>query len=92
MRGTFVPRLEVALIALMCGGFLLIAQTWSFVAYQIGLTAVLVATLLNIAVGNLPRQAGAGRALLLTAGILAIVAAVFAGGIVLVPWLAALGR
>jgi hypothetical protein len=92
MKRAIVPRLEVALISLMCLGFLLIAQTWSFVVYQIGLVAVLVATLLNIAVGNLPRQASPARALVLTVFILAIVAAVFALGIALVPSLAALGR
>lgn len=92
MKNTIVPRAEVCLIALMCIGFVLITQTWSFVAYQIGLSGVLVATLLNIAVGNLPRQATPARALLLTLGILAIVAAVFAAGILLVPTLASLGR
>lgn len=92
MRHSIVPRLEVALITLMCLGFLLIAQTWSFRAYQAGLLAVMVATVLNIAVGNLPRQASAGRALALTAAILALVALVFGAGILLVPVLATMGR
>ena len=90
-RHTIVGRAELALILVMAAGFLLIVQQWSFAAYQIGLLTVMAATVLNIAVGNLPRAAGAARALGLTLFILAIVAAVFAAGIVLVPYLAQLG-
>jgi uncharacterized membrane protein YecN with MAPEG domain len=86
-----VGRAEFVLIAVMVLGFLLIAQQWSFAVYQVGLLTVMAATVLNIAVGNLPRNAGPGRALGLTLFILAIVAAVFAAGISLVPYLAQLG-
>jgi hypothetical protein len=82
-----VPRAEFTLIVVMCAGFALIAQTFSFRLFQLGLLAVMGATLLNIAVGNLPRQAGAGRALLLTLAILGLVAVVFGAGILLVPTL-----
>ena len=90
-RRAIVGRAELALILVMGLGFLLIVQQWSFAAYQVGLLTVMAATVLNIAVGNLPRAAGPGRALGLTLCILAIVAAVFAAGIVLVPYLAQLG-
>lgn len=90
MRG-IVPRAELALILIMVLGFLLIVQQWSFGLFQIGLLTVMAATILNIAVGNLPRNAGLGRALRLTVLLLAIVAAVFAAGILLVPYLARLG-
>ena len=86
-----VARAELVLILVMGLGLLLIVQQWSFAAYQIGLLTVMAATVLNIAVGNLPRAAGAVRALGLTLFILAIVAAVFAAGILLVPYLAQLG-
>lgn len=86
-----VARAELVLILVMCIGFVLIVQQWSFAAYQIGLLTVMGATVLNIAVGNLPRTAGPVWALGLTVLILAIVAAVFAGGIALVPYLAQLG-
>lgn len=76
----------------MCTGFVLIAQTWNFPAYQLGLVAVIIATLLNIPVGNLPRDASVGRTFLLTLGILGIIVAVFVIGILLVPYLAQLGR
>jgi len=87
-----VARAEIVLIASMGVGFLLVLQTWSFPLYQVGLSLVLVATVLNIAVGNLPRQAGPARALGLTAFILGIVAAVFAAGILLVPVFAQMGQ
>ena len=90
-RHAIVGRAELALILVMALGFLLIVQQWSFAAYQVGLLTVMAATVLNIAVGNLPRTAGPGRALGLTRFILAIVAAVFAAGIFLVPYLAQLG-
>jgi hypothetical protein len=86
-----VPRAELALILIMVAGFLLIVQEWSFGLFQIGLLTVMAATILNIAVGNLPRSAGLWQALRLTALILLIVAAVFAAGIFLVPYLARLG-
>ncbi len=86
-----VPRAELVLILVMCAGFLLIIQQWSFPLYQIGLVTVMGATLLNIAVGNLPRAAGLGRALGLTLLLLVITAAVFVAGVLLVPYLARLG-
>lgn len=92
MRRHIVPRAEFTLIALMGLGFLLILQTWSFTLYRLGLLLVLGATLLNIAVGNLPRTAPPGRALLLTGLLLLIVAAVFVVGILLVPTLTQMGQ
>jgi hypothetical protein len=92
MRTGIVPRAEAALIIIMCLAVLLIAQQWSFPTYQFGLLVLMAATVLNIAVGNLPRSASAGRAVMLTGGILLIVAAVFGAGILLVPYLATLGR
>ena len=87
-----VPRLETALLSVMGLGILLVLQWWSFPLYQIGLMVLVLATLLNIAVGNLPRDASAMRSLVLIAGILLLVAAVFGIGIVLVPVLAELGQ
>ncbi len=90
-RQNIVGRAELLLILVMAAGFLLIVQQWSFAAYRIGLLTVMAATVLNIAVGNLPRTAGPLRALALTLMIVAIVAAVFIAGILLVPYLAQLG-
>ena len=87
-----VARAELALICIMALGFVLIAQQAAFGLYQVGLLTVIGSTLLHIAVGNLPPDAGPVRALALTALILAVVAAVFVAGILLVPVLAQLGR
>lgn len=87
-----VPRAELTLICVMGAGFLLILQPWNFPCYRLGLILVLAATVLNIAVGNLPRNATPVRALLLTALILAITLAVFVLGILLVPVFAQMGQ
>ncbi len=87
-----VARAELALICLMAAGFVLIAQQSAFGLYQVGLVVVMASTLLHIAVGNLPRDAGIGRTLLWTVFILVMVAVVFGVGILLVPILAQLGR
>jgi hypothetical protein len=83
---------ETVLILSMALGFALIAQQASMLLYQVGLGIVVVATLLQIAVGNVPKDAGLGRSLRLIALFLGIVAAVFALGILLVPYLTNLGR
>lgn len=92
MRRTLVPRLELALICLFGVGFCLILQQWSFAGYRWGLQLLIAVTLLNIAVGNLPKDASPLRAGLLTLLILAVVALVFGLGILLVPYLAQMGR
>ena len=92
MDGRILPRVELALILLMMLGFLLITQQWSFVLYQIGLLTVIGATILNIAVGNVPRAARGWRAFRAAVIILAVTAAVFVIGILLVPTLAHLAQ
>jgi len=87
-----LARTELALICIMVVGFVLIAQQFAFGLYQVGLLTVMASTLLHIAVGNLPLNAGPGRTLMWTVMILGIVAAVFGLGILLVPFLAQLGR
>lgn len=92
MEGRLLPRIELLLILLMMTGFVLIAQQWSFALYQLGLLTVICATILNIAVGNVPRTARGWRALRAVVVILAGTAAVFVIGILLVPYLAELGQ
>ena len=87
-----IARTELALICLIAAGFALIAQQRAFGLYQVGLVTVMASTLLHIAVGNLPRGAGIARTLLWTLAILAMVAAVFGAGILLVPVVARLGQ
>ncbi len=73
-------------------GFLLITQQWSFGLYRIGLLTVIGATILNIAVSNVPRAARGWRALRAIIIILAVTGGVFGLGILLVPYLAELGQ
>lgn len=91
-RPSIVPKAEAALLCLLGIGFLMVLQTWFFPVYHYGLLLVIAATLLNIAVGNLPRSASPLRAVLMTLMLLAIVAAVVIIGIVLVPVLAGMGQ
>lgn len=92
MEGRLLPRVELALIILMVLGCILIAQQWSFALYQAGLLTVIGATILNIAVGNVPRAARGWRAFGAVLIILAVTAALFIIGILLVPYLARLGQ
>ncbi|MDQ0467756.1 hypothetical protein [Labrys wisconsinensis] len=89
---SFPERAERVLIAALLVGIALIAQRINIVLFKTGLGVLVVATFLQIAVGNLPKEASLGRSLVLIAVILAIVAAVFAIGIVLVPVLSQMGR
>ena len=92
MPSRLLARAETTLIILMIAGFLLIAQQWVFALYRLGLLVVICATILNIAVSNVPKSArglSAARDLVI---ILAVVATVFFLGIALVPYLARLGQ
>lgn len=92
MESRALLRAELALIILMVLGCVLIAQQWSFILYQLGLLTVIGATLLSIAVGNVPRAARGWRAGGAIVIILAVTAALFIIGILLVPYLAHLGQ
>lgn len=89
---SFPERAERVLIAGLLVGIGLIAQRYNVTLFKVGLSILVVATFLQIAVGNLPKEASFGRSLALIALILAIVAAVFAIGIALVPVLSQMGR
>ena len=91
-RRSFVERLETALIGGLVIGILLIAQRYNLTLYRVGLCVLVASTILQIAVGNLRKDASPGRSLVFIAGILGIIAAVFTLGIILVPTFAQLGR
>ncbi|MDZ4096701.1 MAG: hypothetical protein U1D35_17520 [Paracoccaceae bacterium] len=91
-RRSFPERLEMTLIFSLCLGIALIAQRYSVTVYRIGLVVLVVSTLLQIAVGNLRKDADIKASLKFIALILAIVAAVFSIGILLVPTFSQLGR
>jgi hypothetical protein len=89
---SFPEILETTLIAGLLAGILMIAQRYNLTVYRIGLCVLVVSTILQIAVGNLAKDAGVARSLRFIAVVLLIVAAVFAAGIALVPTFAQLGR
>jgi hypothetical protein len=92
LRGKSFPvAAEIVLIVAMIVGFALILQRTSLLVYQIGMGIVVASTLLEIAVGNVPKDASFWRSLRLIAIFLAITAIVFGVGILLVPYLTGLG-
>ena len=93
MRGLAFPeRLERVVIAALLLAIALIAQPLDIRLYRVGLLILVGATLLQIAVGNLPKDAGPGRSLAIIGAILLAVAGVFGLGIALTPFLSQLGR
>ena len=92
MRTTFPERLEQVLIGGMVLGIVLILQRYSLPVFQAGLSILVVSTLLQIAVGNIPKAGSVGGSLLRIVFLLCIIAAVFGVGILLVPTLSGLGR
>lgn len=91
LRLPFASQLQLTLLVLMLVGFCLIAQNSSLEIYQVGLSLLTGAALLQMVVGNIPPEAGWWRTLKLLGIGLGIVAIVFGLGIVLVPYLAKLG-
>lgn len=89
---TFPEKIELTLLGLFGVSFVLIIQGYSQQLFQLGLAILIVSTLLEVAVGNIPSDAGVKRSLSLLVLFLAIIAAVFGLGIVLVPYLTGLGR
>ena len=63
-HGTFVERAGQVLIAAMALGIVMIAQRYSNSLYRWGLSILVVSTFLQIAVGNLPKDASAMRSML----------------------------
>lgn len=89
---SFPERMETVLIVGLCLGIALIAQRYSVGVYRAGLVILVVSTLLQIAVGNLRKDANVVESLKFIAIILCMIGAVFGIGILLVPTFAQLGR
>ncbi len=88
----FAAGLQAILVGLMLLSFVLIAQQYSKAAYQAGFILLVAATLVQIVFGNVSPGTGFGQSMKLLLIGLAIVALVFALGIVLAPHLVNLGR
>jgi hypothetical protein len=92
LRLPFASKLQMVLLAGMVLAFLLIAQNVSADVYHYGLLLLIGSSLLQVVAGNIPPQARLISTLVRLLIGLAIVAAVFVGGILLVPYLAQLGQ
>ena len=91
-RASFPERAERVLIGGMVLGIVLIMQRSSIDLFKAGFSVLVVSTLLQIAVGNIPKQGSVGGSLLRIVLILGLVALIFALGVWLVPTLSGLGR
>lgn len=91
-RATFPERAERVLIGGMVLGIALIMQRFNLTLFKTGLSILVVSTLLQIAVGNIPKQGTLGGSLIRIVLILAVVALIFAIGVWLVPTLSRMGR
>lgn len=91
-RLTFPEVAERILMVALLVGIVCVIQRMSIEVYRFGLVTIVVATLFQIAVGNLPRIASVKKSLLLIALYLGIIATVFTAGILLVPVLSQLGK
>jgi predicted membrane protein len=89
---SFPERAEPVLIIGMILGIALIAQRYSISLFRWGLGILVASTILEIAVGNLPKEASLWRSVILTVVILCIFVIVFALGVWMVPVLSRLGR
>lgn len=88
----FADRAERVLILALLVAIGMIAQQYSIQVYRYGLLLLVAATLLQIAVGNLPKDVSTAKGLGMIAVILCVVAAVFGLGVLLTPVLSQLGR
>ena len=91
-RGRFAAKVQIALIAGMAVGFILILQRFNAVVYRIGLFVLIASVLVQIPFGNIPPDSGFSRSMGLFVRYFAIVIAMFAVGIIVAPYLVELGR
>lgn len=92
LKQPFGSILQQVLLSVLVLGGVLIAQPWVRDLYRVGLLLVVGAALLEIGAGNIPPRAGWKKSVTLLVIALVIVGAVFSLGILLVPFLVALGR
>jgi hypothetical protein len=91
-RAPFAGKLQTVLLGGMILALLLIAQNQSADVYRYGLLLLIGFSLLQVVAGNIPPQTRLVSTLVRLLVGLIIVAGVFLAGILLVPYLAQLGR
>lgn len=88
----FAERLQLYVIIIQAICLFLLAQSFSFRVYTWAFWLLMLIIPLQVAVGNIKPEWGAGRSIKRIALYLAIVAAVFALSIAVTPFLVNLGR
>ena len=89
---SFPERLEMVLISCLLLGIALIAQRYNLMLYKVGISVLVASTLLQIAVGNLRKDASPMASLFFILRVLLVIVAIFCVGILLVPTFSQLGR
>jgi hypothetical protein len=84
----FASKFQIVLLLGILVGFVLVAQNQSADVYKYGLILLMGSALLQVVAGNIPPEANLVSTLVRLVAGLAIIAAVFAVGIWLVPILA----
>ncbi len=92
LKQAFGSIIQQILLTILVIGGVLIVQQFNKQLYQLGLLLVIGAALLEIGAGNIPANANFRFSITLLLISLVIVGAVFSLGIILVPFLVALGK
>lgn len=88
----FASVVQSALIGLLLVSFLLIVQRFSGTLFRIGFILLIATTFVQIAFGNIQPTAGVGKSLKILAVTFGIIAALFAVGIWIAPFLVKMGQ
>jgi hypothetical protein len=88
----FSSRVQSLIIFLMLVCFILIGQQFNSTLYSVGLTAIIIITLCNMAFSNMRPDLGIKDTLIAFVRIMLIVAVIFGLGILLAPMLITMGR
>ena len=88
----FAAIVQGLLVILLLVSFAMITQQFNETLYRMGFLLLIASTLVQIAFGNLPPEAGFKQSIRFTAVVFIIIAIVFGLGILIAPYLVNLGR
>ena len=91
-RRTFASSMQLLLVLLMLLSIILIGQRYAFSLYKAGLILLVIATISQIAFGNIAPSANFGRSMRMYGIYIGITVALFALSIAVAPMLVELGR
>ena len=88
----FAEVVQLILVITLLVSMVLIGQQFSKDLYRFGMILLVVATVSQIAFGNIPPTAGIGRSMRMYVWFVFVTAVIFAISIVAAPYLVGLGR